>query len=274
MTTPKTTVRRRAGTPKPKAPPKKPKGVIQGRAPGKVERLVGLLFGPPKSGKTTGACSGRNVLLISFDPDGDYTETLQGRDDITVITPSIDEMDGIIKALYTTDAGRWDWIVVDSVTFLFQKAAGKDIYMTYKDNRDVRRPYGKAGAITAQIINDLVMLPPPTNVMFTAHLKHEGAEEELVKMDSTLGENEVRVAVTPMVWTLLGPAVSFIGRTFKKTGWEKVEGTKKRNKVTRFLVSFNDGERSPAGSRLPMDGEYINEEGWLQNLADELVKGA
>ncbi|NIT79246.1 MAG: hypothetical protein GWN58_12870, partial [Anaerolineae bacterium] len=54
-------------------------GTIQGRKPGQVQTLKGVFFGPPKTGKTSVACSGKNVLLISFDPDGDLTETIAGR---------------------------------------------------------------------------------------------------------------------------------------------------------------------------------------------------
>ena len=281
MTQIKTTVRRRAGTPPPKTvtPPKTTPSIV-GRPPGTVKRLIGLLFGPPKTGKTTGGASGTTVesgeqtLMISFDPDGDLAETLIGRTDIVVITPTIDEMDGIIKALYTTDAGRFKVVLLDSITFLFQAAGGKEIYKTYKDNKDVRRAYGKAGAITAQIISDLVNIPAPTSVIFTAHLKHAN-EDEAKKLDAGLGENEVQVAVSPMVWAVLGPAVSFIGRTYRQTTWEDeiVGGKKKRNKKTAFRVSLNDGERSPAGSRLPMAADYEVTPTWLSELADTLIKG-
>jgi len=244
---------------------------IQGRKPGEVKSLKGVLFGPPKTGKTALACSGRNVLLLEFDPQGDLTEPLQGRDDITVVTPStMKEINSIIRSLKTTDAGRFDWVVVDSVTFLFQLLGGQEINKTYQDGKDVRRAYGKAGAAVQQIIHDLVMLSD-TNVMFTAHLR-KNKEEEGVVVDTKLGDSEVQVAVTPMVWSILGPAVSFIGRTFKETVWEK-DG-KVRNKRTRYAVSFNDGERSPAGSRLSMAGEYESTDSTLSDLYTELVKGS
>lgn len=244
---------------------------IQGRLPGKVTSLKGVFFGPPKSGKTTVACSGTNVLLIQFDPDGDATETLIGRTDITVVEPaSMDEVNQLIRSLHTEDAGRFNWVVIDSLTFLFQLAGGKEVLKSYIENKDMRRAYGKGGAQVGQVIHDLVGLKD-TNVIFTAHLQKVD-DEESTSLETELGESEVKLAVTPMVWKILGPAVSFIGRTRKHTEWEKNEKGV-RNKVTKFSVSFNDGERSPAGSRLPMQAEYEIQGPMLQDLADELLGG-
>ena len=264
-------VRERKGTPS--ASSDKPEVVpgITGYKPGVVNNLTGVFFGPPKTGKTTLACSGKNVLLISFDPQGEHTETLMGREDITVVRPRTQaEIDLLIKQLYSTDKDRFDWIVVDSLTFLFLLLGGKEITDTWKANKDVRRAYGQAGAAVQQVIHDLVMLD--ANVIFTAHLeKVDTEDEDGVPLEQKLGENEVKIAVTPMVWRILGPAVSFQGRTYKETVWEK-EG-KARNKRTRFAVSFNDGDRSPAGSRLPMAGEYEIELDTLDKLAQELIGG-
>ena len=266
----KTKVKLRSGTP-PAAPADKAPPSIVGRLPGKVTSLKGVFFGPPKSGKTTVACSGTNVLLIQFDPDGDSTQTLTGRKDITVVTPgSMVEVNELIHALHTTDSGRFDWVVVDSITFLFQLAGGKEVLDSYINNKDMRRAYGKAGAVVGQVIHDLVQLKD-TNVIFTAHLSKVD-DEESTSLETDLGESEVKLAVTPMVWKILGPAVSFIGRTYKHTAWDKDEKGV-RNKVTRFEVSFNDGERSPAGSRLPMKGEYAITGPMLQDLATELLGG-
>lgn len=243
------------------------KHAITGRKPGTVKTYKGVFFGPPKTGKTTLACSGKNVLLLSFDPQGDMTQTITDRNDITVVEPqSYTEIDELIQALYTTDSGRFDWVVVDSITFLFQLLGGKEINKQYQENRDVRRAYGKAGASVAQIINDLVRLPKE-NVIFTAHLDKEYEEDpSVVTVDSSLGETEVKVAVTPMVWKILGPAVSFIGRTYKRQ--RLVAGSDgKRNKVTEFHVSFNDGDRSPAGARIPLEGDLLIELDTLNKLA-------
>ena len=267
----KTQVKRREGSPPAPKPTTTEAPSIEGRLPGKVTSLKGVFFGPPKSGKTTVACSGANVLLIQFDPDGDSTETLIGRTDITVVVPeSMVEVNQIIHSLYTTDAGRFDWVVIDSITFLFQLAGGKEVLASYIENKDMRRAYGRAGAMVGQVIHDLVNLKD-TNVIFTAHLEKVG-DEESTSLETELGESEVKLAVTPMVWKILGPAVSFIGRTHKSTGWEKSEGGV-RNKVTSYEVSFNDGERSPAGSRLPMKGEYLVTGPMLQDLATELLGG-
>lgn len=247
---------------------------ITGTRPGTPRRLVGVLFGPPKTAKTTAACSGRNVLLVSFDPDGDATQTLAGRDDVLVVHPRTQgDLDSLVAALHTTDRNRFDWIVVDSLTFLFIHMGGKSITDTWKAGKDVRRAYGTAGAVVQQFAHDLLMLED-TNLIFTAHLEKEG-DEDLVSLEQELGESEVKVAVTPMVWRLLAPAVSFIGRTYRTTRYVDVEvdGKRKRNKETAFMVSFNDGERSPAGSRLTMDGEYEITLDFLDTLANDLLKG-
>ncbi len=244
----------------------------QGYTPdGKVRRLIGLVFGPPKTGKTTFSVSGRNILLLNFDPDGAATTTIAGRKDITVIDVlTADQLDEIIKALHTTDRDVFDWVVVDSITWLFQLIGGKDINAAYKAGKDVRRPYGAAGGYVCQVIADLVALPTQ-NIMFVAHLKHESSEEDsLVSFETDLGEHEVIVAVTPMVWKLLGPAVSFIARSYR--GKKQITEGKVIKQTPAFMVSLNDGDRSPAGSRLAMAGEYEITGDTLDTLASKLVE--
>ena len=237
--------------------------------PGEVKFVNGLLFGPPKTGKTTLACSGSKVLLIELDPEGAATETLAGREDITVLTPtSLADVNAIIAALHGARKGEFDWVVLDSLTFLFQMAIGKELNDTYTEGKNIMRPYGKGGAAVSQIVNDLVAVP--ANVMFTAHLAKESEGDEAVSVDQSLGEHEVKVAVTPMVWKTLGPAVGFIGRTFRAKEYETIG--KVRKAVTKFKVSFNDGEKSPAGSRYSMDGEYEHTPTLLNDVYTHLRK--
>ena len=255
-------VQTRKGTPK--------KYAISGHKPGEASRLAGLFFGPPKTGKTTAANSGKDTLMLSFDPQGDTTKTITGRKDITVVEPeSYKELDEIVRALHTTDSGRFGFVNVDSITFMFQMIGGREITDTYVNNKDMRRAYGKAGAATAQVISDLLKLKKE-HVIFTAHLDKEQEEEPgVISMDQSLGETLVKVAVTPMVWKTLGPGVSFIGRTYKQTkNVRNEDGT--RNKVTEYRVSFNDGERSPAGARIPLQGDYEITTDMLQRMADNL----
>ncbi len=250
--------------------PSKKDYVITGTPPAAVRSIKGILFGPPKTGKTTAACSGKNVLLINFDPEGYTTETIADRTDITVVVPEDwNEVKQIVQALHGVNKGQWDWVVFDSLSFAFQLAGGPEILATYDKGGDVRRPYGKAGARVSQVVNDLAHLTE-TNVIFTAHLEKVDTGDEGVTLDTSLGETEVKLAVTPMVWKTVGPAVSFIGRTQRSTVWEKAkDGT--RNKRTVFTVSLNDGERSPAGSRLPMDAEYEITSTTLDELATKLI---
>jgi len=261
----RTLVRSRAGAPTTKSVvPATAAPAIVGRKPGASSFYKGVFFGPPKTGKTTVATSGKDVLLIQFDPEGDATTTLQGREDITVVEPkNFKEVEAIIKALTTTDAGRFQWVVIDSVTFMFQTLDAGKINKAYMENKNIMRPYGQAGAAVSSLIHDLLQLQ--INVIFTAHLQKEDGEDS-VAQEQELGETEVKLAVTPMVWKILGPGVSFIGRTFKKTAYEGIG--KDRNKVTRYRVSLNDGERSPAGARIQMPGELEITTTTLQELAE------
>lgn len=268
---PETTVRKRKPVgkkPAPKAPEEKGYA-IETHPPGSIKFLKVLLFGPPKTFKTTLACSGQGrTLLISLDPEGDVVETIRGKTNIDVVSPkSIQEVEDIIKALRTTDKDRWDWVALDSTTFLFQLAAGRGINDAYKANQDVRRPYGRAGAAVVQIINDIVTLD--MNVVITAHLQVDQGDDNEVT-ETQLGEHGVKVAVTPMVWGVLGPAVSMIGRTYKKHEYgEKVNG--RRNKLTKFYVSFNDGDKSPVGSRISIDAQLEGELDMLAKLHTKLI---
>ncbi len=260
-------VKQRKGTP-PKQNVTVTKPTIVGTKPGVPKNIRGVFFGPPKTGKTTAACgtAGQRTLLIEFDPDGEATETLVGRDDITVVKPrNRTDIDTLLKQLHAGAVEDFDWIVLDSLTFLFDLLAGREINAVWLDNKDVRRSYGRGGAGVNQILHDLLMLD--VNLILTAHLEKE-SEEDAISVEQELGESEVKVAVTPMVWKYIGPAVSFVGRSFKKKVYER-EG-KKRNSRTMFGVSFNDGERSPAGSRLRMAGEYEVTPTWLSELATEL----
>ena len=235
--------------------------------PGVPSSLKGVLFGPPKTGKTTAACSGGSTLLINFDPEGYATETLAGRTDIDVVEPqTAQEVNQILVMLLSDMAQPYEFVVIDSVTFMFQKFDHGRIAQDFMDNKDIRRAYGMAGAACQQVIHDLAMLPE-TNVIFTAHLQKEH-EQDSVRQDQELGEHEVSIAVTPMVWKILGPAVGFIGRTFKR-GSPIIAGG---NTQSTFYVSFNDGARSPAGSRYAMEAEYLITDTLLSDLATDLLR--
>lgn len=260
------TVKTREGAPSKQPPNKGSLKDMMGAQPGKPTSLKGVLFGPPKTFKTTIACSGGRTLLINFDPEGYATGTLKGRKDIDIIEPeNLAEMNKVIEGIIGGEADEYDWIVVDSVTFMFQKFGGKEILKTFQQGKDVRRAYGYAGSAAGQVIHDLAMIKDK-NIMFIAHLKKEYDDEDSVAVDQDLGEHEVSLAVTPMVWNLLGPAVGFIGRTYKEN-ISSIEG----NTETKFFVSFNDGSRSPAGSRYEMAGLYEASDTLLKDLANDLL---
>jgi hypothetical protein len=258
-------VKTRAGAPSVQPPKTSLKDMKQGK-PGVPESLKGVLFGPPKTGKTTLAASGGSTLLINFDPEGYATKSLQGRKDIDILQPqNLMETDAILQALIAGESDH-DWIVLDSVTFMFQRFGGREILQTYTAGKDIRRAYGQAGAAAGQIINDLAFLRG-RNVLFVAHLAREDGDDEAVAVDQSLGEHEVRLAVTPMVWKILGPAVGFIGRTYKETVREAGTG----NTETLYYVSYNDGSRSPAGSRYDMEGLYEASDTFLSDLTAKLL---
>jgi hypothetical protein len=279
-----TTVRRRkrtttkTQTPVKKAPQRslkdraKPPG--QNRA-GKIGH--GVIFGPPKTGKTGAAC-GPNTLLISFDPDGDSTEILAGREDVYVLQPrTFEEAEEIVASLHAGQAKDFDYIVFDSLTYAFQLFDDKNILKIYQKGGDIRRGYGRAGSMVVSLVHDLTQLRE-TSVIFTAHLAKddEKGDDGLVSVDTELGESEVKLAVTEMVWKVLGGAVSWIGRTYKDEVREKQEGSKKLVRRSRYMLSFNDGERSPAGSRYTMAGQYeINRDSSvLQQIEADINGGA
>lgn len=257
-------VRTRTG--QPFMAPQTIKEMVSG-TPGKPQSLKGVFFGPPKTKKTTAACSGGRTLLINFDPEGYSSGTLVGRTDIDIIEPQdYGETSNVVAQVVRGGAAEYDFIVVDSVTFMFQRFGGRLINDTYMAGSDIRRAYGQAGAMAGQIINDLAFVPK-TNVIFVAHLQKEFDEGSGVKLDQDLGEHEVTLAVTPMVWRILGPAVGFIGRTFKEDTFNVDTG----NTETQFFVSYNDGSRSPAGSRYDMAGKYEITPTFLADLAIELL---
>jgi len=267
-----TQIKQRKGTPTPA--PTFTGSIIDSMAtkPGVPKKLKGLLFGPPKTGKTTVACSGGKTLLIEFDPDGAGTETLYGKDDIVVVNPS--NYGDTVKILTELKAGRaseFEWVVVDSLTFLFDRLAGDDINNTYLQNKDVRRAYGKAGAAVNSIVSKAVALD--TNVIFTAHLQVDQVDTgEDTVTETVLGDHEVKVAVSPMIWKQLGPAVGFIGRTYRTKAYEK-DSKGMKTPVTKYMVSFNDGDRSPAGSRYSMNGEYEADNMTLKRVQADTQKG-
>lgn len=270
----KARVLRRAGTPAP-APAPTPVGNtdIFGSVsePGTIQFLKGVLFGPPKTGKTVTSLRGwpdQRKLLVLTEPEGDLS--VAGRKDVDVLRPSnYRELAAIIEGLHTRHEGRWPTVVFDSVTFMIEMIGGKDINDTYLQNRDVRRAYGKVGAAVNQLVHDAVALR--MNVIFTAQLVAESpSEDETTPISPEEGKYPLTLAVTPMVYKVLVPAVSFIGRTYKTVGYEK-EGNKPARKGVEYWTSFEDFGKSPAGTRLPIPPQVrdLNLQDMLASLTKE-----
>lgn len=217
--------------------------------PGSVQNLKGLLFGPPKTGKTRGVCSSSGkTLLVLTEPEGDLG--ISGQKNVDVFRPqNWKDLNDVTIAMKGKDHG-YDCVAYDSVTFMFELVGGADVAKAFRENKDVRRPYGNAGAAINQIVYNAASLD--MNVMFTAQLKVEdgGDDGDSVPLDPTEGEYPVTVAITPMIYKVLVPAVSFIGRTYKEVGYEQVGNKPNKEKVVRYMVSFEDYGRSPASSRV------------------------
>ena len=254
--TQRTTVKRRKPVArKPSAVPTVPVSTGQLAAAGppeKVRHYKGVLFGPPKSGKTTAACSGTGkVLLLLTEPGGDAP--LVGRKDVDVLRPAgFADMHATIRELRAPGHG-YDRLVFDSVTFGLELIGGADLYKTLNEGRDPRRVYGKSGAAMNQLIHDAVTLR--MDVAFITQLKVEGSpDDEGVPLSPEEGEYPLTMAIQPMVYKILAPAVSFIGRTFKRP--LTVEGSSK--KTILYGVSFEDYGKSPAGNRLDLPDEVFD----------------
>lgn len=210
--------------------------------PGESPYIKGVLFGPPKTGKTTLACSGTGkTLLILTEPEGDLS--LRGRDNVDVIRPTgyADIADAI---RYLQGKHDYTTVVLDSVTFTAELIGGDALAEALLAKKEPRQVYNRIGASVNKIIRDLIRLP--MNVIFITQLKGLGSDEE--EQNPEEGEYPVSLAITPMVYKILSPAVSFIGRTYKKRG---IAGNPPQ-KVVEYWVSFEDYGRSPAGSRVDL----------------------
>lgn len=230
--------------------------------PGLANHLKVVLFGPPKTGKTTASASGSGrKLLILTEPDGDLP--LVGREDVDVVRPATGkELSDVILALHSGAVASYEWVILDSVTFAFELLGRQQIAKAVADNADIRRPYGQVGAALSQLIFDLVALP--TNVVFITQLRHDNIEDDDPGPEE--GKFPTTLAVTPLVYKVLAPAASVLGRTYKQMFVDA-----KGNKVVQFLVSFEDYGKSPAGTRIPV--EPVIENLQLDTLVESL-KGA
>jgi hypothetical protein len=91
------------------------------------------------------------------------------------------------------------------------------------------------------------------DVVFISQMKAEGIYEDSVPLNPEEGEYPLSLAVTPMVYKILTPAVSFLGRTFKRL----VRDTTGKGKL-QYGVSFEDYGKSPAGARFDVEPEVFD----------------
>lgn len=229
--------------------------VDETRKPKRPEYLKGLLFGPPKTGKTTAVATGPRPLIIETDPGGD--DVLAGKD-VDILRPvNWAATNSIVERLHGVDSGYWETVVLDSATFLFELFAGKTINKAHRENQDVRRFYGKGGAAVNDILMSLLALP--AHVLITAHvvIVDSSDVEGMKRVNPELGRYQITPAVSPMVNKILLPAVSFMGRTFKRYEYDPTTKLQR----ARYYVSFDDGNKSPASQRklgLPAEVENFD----------------
>ncbi len=245
-----TTVKKRKQRPAPRPAPVQKSVLAEATPPAPLEHLRGVLFGPPKTGKTVGAASGAgNKLLLLTEPEGDAP--LVGRDDVSVLrSTNWMEMHAVIRELRGEGHG-YDRLIFDSVTFAFEMIGGKEVMAALQTNKDPRRAYGQAGAAVNQLIHDALTLP--MDVVFISQMKQEGGYEDSVPLNPEEGEYPLSLAITPMVYKILTPAVSYIGRTFMR----QVNNDSGKKKL-KYGVSFQDYGKSPAGARFPLPAEVFD----------------
>lgn len=219
--------------------------------PGEISTLKGVLFGPPKTGKTTLATSGAGkTLLILTEPEGDLS--ISGRENVDVTRPeSWADLADIMRYLHSGDAD-YKTVVLDSVTFTEEMLGGDQLAAALRAGKDPRRVYNQRGNSVNQVIRDLISLP--LNVIFITQLRVDKPGDDGVPLAPEEGEYELSLAVQPMVYKVLAPAVSFLGRTYKTQGW----AGEPRRKVVEYGVSFEDFGKSPAGSRIPVAPDIKN----------------
>lgn len=225
------------------------------KKPGELAYARGLLFGPPKSGKTTAGSSGAKTLLVELEPDGDVTKSLRGRKDVDVFKPSTPkELQDAVSSLHGPEKGQWNFFCLDSIGYAVEFLAGETISRKILAEEDPRRAYQKVGVAVNQLLSDILLLP--MHVVILSQMKILDNSQDGTPLNAEYGQYPFTLDVSPMIYRMITPAVSFIGRTFKKKEYAVVDG--KRNIVSGFYVSFDDGGRSPAGNRLELPSEVEN----------------
>jgi hypothetical protein len=229
------------------------------RKPAEVTSLKTLLFGPPGTGKTIDSLRGEGrKLLVLSDPEGDlslnkHPDVAKG---VTVIeATSWKDHNDIVQGLFGPEKNNWDRVVIDSATSMFERIGGKNIAEVARENKDVRRPFLAAGSSMNQLIFDLVALP--MDVVFTAQMVSENHTDEdgNTVVNPEEGKYPLTVALSPMVYKVLVPSLSLIGRTYKQQGYAPASGNKPAQKVVEYWVSFEDFGRSPARSRITVPSQ-------------------
>jgi len=56
-------------------------------------------------------------LLVLTEPDGDLS--IVGRKDVAVSASQLEDMDEIIRERTVVSCRHWEWVIFDSVTFMF-----------------------------------------------------------------------------------------------------------------------------------------------------------
>ena len=232
--------------------------------PGEVTHLKGVIFGPPKTGKTVLACSGEGkTLLVLMEPEGDLS--IRDAEHVDVTRPTTYQELADITSFLRSESHDYQTVVFDSVTFMAELIGGRALAeVLRKSGGDPRRVYNQIGTSVNQIVNEAARLP--MNVIFITQLKADKTDSDGDPVDPEEGEYPLSLAVTPMVYKVLAPVVSFIARTYKKKGFDS-----NKKPVVQYWVSFEDYGRSPAGSRIPVPSAVQDLK--LEKLLQQAKKG-
>lgn len=194
-------------------------------------KLKMLIFGPPKTGKTTLSSTGPATLFLDLEggsmschPDADVIKINNWK-----------EFDETSNEFMLSEH-KYETLVIDSVTWLQEVAAVERKLMEaiLHPKGEPRQAYGDMAALIRHKIIQLSNLP--YNIIFTAQLR------EREKEDVTAGKYPLVPDVTPAILKTLTAAPDIIARTQHSQVGPKVTDI-------AFEVVFGPETRSPVGYR-------------------------
>lgn len=208
-----------------------------------LRNLSILLYGIPKTGKTTAAAQFPNAVLLNCEPGG--TDLLAGEHDVV----DIDNLAHLEKMVPQIVKSEYRAVVIDGFTWLVNQAVRE--YIKRNKPKDRRRAYGDVGDMASRIMADLLMSGKV--VVATGHSRLVDVEDENdPKNDEKV---EVRPDVNPRLSDAIFGLFGVIAYCFP-TGNGSQMLTKPKDDSRRRIVA---GDRSGAlPNVMPLDaGELM-----------------